>query len=293
MPLVLPPAVAQFTARLNEPFPEASRFRDKLLGAAGTGGFIAAFLIVFQPFGFHTAPNPGALASAFGAVTTIAMVSYEVFFRLLLKIKTDVPSWTLWKWLTSVAGLLTWIALGNFTLLAILYPGYTQSAEYFLLVWRNTVLIGLIPTAVFGLLVQLRATEHFRAQAKELHRPTSHANQTLTVEFSLNQEQTLALCADDVLYIEAMQNYISVYYFERGQDLVEKAIVRDTLQNALTQLIGSTTVRCHRSYLVNYTKVVDISGNAQGLKLSLAHLETDVTIPVSRSYVADFRALMA
>lgn len=280
-------------ARLNAPFPEASSLRDKLLGALVTGCFIAAFLVVFQPFGFHSAPNPGVLGCAFGAVTVISMISYELFFRYVLKIRTDVPSWSLWKWLCNVTGLLTWIAVGNFTLLAILYPSNTLSFAHFFVVWRNTALIGLIPTTVFGLLVQLRAKEHFRAQARELSAPVNPALSALTVEFTVNQEETLSLNADDILYIEAMQNYIAVYFFKFGEGVVGKAVVRDTLQNALVKLSGATIVRCHRSYLVNYTKVIDIVGNAQGLKLSLAGLEADTNITVSRSYVADFRALMA
>jgi DNA-binding LytR/AlgR family response regulator len=45
--------------------------------------------------------------------------------------------------------------------------------------------------------------------------------------------------------------------------------------------------RCHRSYIINESKIVSVRGNAQGLKLSLSNVEEEV--PVSRSYLYLFR----
>jgi DNA-binding LytR/AlgR family response regulator len=48
--------------------------------------------------------------------------------------------------------------------------------------------------------------------------------------------------------------------------------------------------RCHRGYMVNIRKILSVSGNAQGFKLFLEGVTE--TIPVSRSYVPEFREIV-
>jgi DNA-binding LytR/AlgR family response regulator len=53
---------------------------------------------------------------------------------------------------------------------------------------------------------------------------------------------------------------------------------------------GHDFFRCHRTYIVNTSKIADVSGNAQGLKLEIE--KTEFKIPVSRSQIPEFKKLM-
>ena len=89
-----------------------------------------------------------------------------------------------------------------------------------------------------------------------------------------------------------MQNYVELSAISSGK--VDRVLLRQTISSTYTQLqsIDAGNVqRCHRSYIVNLDKISQVSGNAQGLKLSFDGLE-DVLVPVSRSYIAGFKQAM-
>ena len=98
---------------------------------------------------------------------------------------------------------------------------------------------------------------------------------------------------DEVLLVEAMQNYVQLTVISNGQ--ADRVMLRQTISSIYKQLQSNDAdyvLRCHRSYLVNLDKISQVSGNAQGLKLSFDGLE-DVLVPVSRSYIAEFKQAMA
>jgi hypothetical protein len=87
-------------AKLNEPFPESHTGKKNYIGTIYIGGFVAAFLYFFNPFGLQNMPLGLGLSSIiFGFVSTFCSASFSLFVGFVLKAKTDEPSWTLWKWL--------------------------------------------------------------------------------------------------------------------------------------------------------------------------------------------------
>ena len=101
-----------------------------------------------------------------------------------------------------------------------------------------------------------------------------------------NKKQSFDLDPADILYIEAMQNYVIIHYMS-GKNKEQK-IVRNTLSAIEEQLQESQVERTHRSYLVNRQRINSISGNAQGLKLELEGVDQK-QIPVSRKYLKYFQ----
>jgi hypothetical protein len=254
--------------------------------------FIAAFLYFFKPFGMHREPHPELVCLAYGGVTFFCCTTHNWFLTYALRIETDSPNWSLWKWSLSMLGLLVWIAVGNVCLMDWLYPHFQLTWASFLVMLRDTLLLGTIPVVVSGLLIQLRAARRFQAEAQTLDskpkpEPNTEADEQ-TITFAVSAEQNQTLTCDQIAYVQAMQNYVVVHYHTRSGG-TEKMTVRDTISNTLQALVGSSVVRCHRSYLVNYAKVAQVEGNAQGLKLRLSGF-ADVSVPVSRSYVPEFKA---
>jgi len=287
--------ITSIVQRLNEPFPSKDNLADSLVSQFYVSIFIAAFLYFFKPFGMRYAPNPLFVSLAFGVVSFVFASSYDMFCRYVLKIRTDVPSWTLLKWLFYVFLLVSWIALGNYLLQAVLFWGSLGSISLWLEVWKATLLLGCFPIFASGLIIQMRAVQSNLKQAQAIELPAnvvlSQSRSKIRFENGANEE--FECFVDELVLVEAMQNYVRLCLLSDVG--VDRTILRQTISSTLEQLqaCGANNVqRCHRSYLVNLDKVHKVSGNAQGLKLSIEGIE-DQLVPVSRSYIAEFKQAMA
>ena len=65
-------------------------------------------------------------------------------------------------------------------------------------------------------------------------------------------------------------------------DILEKELIRIPLKTVET-FIEFPFLKVHRSYVVNLNQITKISGNSQGMQISLKGL--DEIIPVSRNYI--------
>ena len=90
----------------------------------------------------------------------------------------------------------------------------------------------------------------------------------------------------DLLYLEASQNYVSIFHLGK-KDGLSSLLIRNTLSAAHAELPVDVFYRCHRSYIVNLNKIVGVSGNAQGLLVELENCSSK--IPVSRSFISEFK----
>jgi len=97
------------------------------------------------------------------------------------------------------------------------------------------------------------------------------------IRISTETRETLSLQSDDILYIEAQDNYSRVVWTE-GKNRKEK-LLRITLKNLEEQLSGTDILRCHRSYLVNCSRY-SIYGDSRGFKMKSA--VDSYEVPVSR-----------
>lgn len=84
-----------------------------------------------------------------------------------------------------------------------------------------------------------------------------------------------------IICFEANDNYTAIFFLKEGH--LKKELYRITLKKVELQLFDvKEFVRCHKSYIINISFLRRISGNAQGFKMHLNHL--DFEIPVSRSF---------
>lgn len=278
--------------RLNQPFPSKRNLRSCVLNLLYVSIFIAGFLFVFKPFGMRHVANPFALSVAFGAVSLAFSISFELFCRFAMKVKTDVPSWTLRKWLVQSFLMVSWIALGNYLLQSVLFWGNFGSLKLWLEIWQATLTLGCFPVFVCGLVLQMQAVKNNVQQASEIDLPRQHSIRGPVIEFALSSNESYRVAAADILFVEAMQNYVQIHASDGHE--VSRHVVRNTVANTLQQIqrLGVTSIiRCHRSYLVNIDVIGAVSGNAQGLKLTL-NSSLDEMIPVSRSYIPEFKRVL-
>ena len=91
------------------------------------------------------------------------------------------------------------------------------------------------------------------------------------------------------MYLESVDNYVSVFY--RDSDQVKKQLLRTNLKKLESQFLDSEEImRCHRSYIVNLKNIKTVDGNSRGLQLHFNNLED--SIPVSRKYVKNILKIL-
>jgi hypothetical protein len=85
----------------------------------------------------------------------------------------------------------------------------------------------------------------------------------------------------DLLYVESDDNYATIHYTAGGK--VKFYLLRNTLKKLEEQLKDTPVCRCHRSFLVNFTRVKVMRRERDGI-----YLEMDADgvkdIPVSKTY---------
>jgi hypothetical protein len=271
---------------LAKPFPQEESLYETLCVAGGISIFVFLFLFVFKPFGIHTQESGlFMLCLGFGITTFIASLIYEFIIIKVFGLKGPGSNFTFLKWIFYFLGVMLFISFGNFIFVRIaLFDDIQWNLFPYMI--RGTFAVGVFPIIFFGALALLRQEKKYQAIAQEI---TPFESQLFESEQAATQE-VCEVPTDRVLFIEAMQNYIQIHFINsEGQPAVHTE--RATLKSISDQLdgsaIASSLIRCHRSYFVNQKFIDQISGNAQGLTLTLT--DSDRTIPVSRSYIPVFR----
>ncbi len=111
---------------------------------------------------------------------------------------------------------------------------------------------------------------------------------TLNLTGSTNEHVSLEI--SDLLYIEAVGNYVKVVNKQANDD-VHTTMLRATMKQMEDELQAYTMiVRCHRAFMVNLGQVEQISSNSRAMQLVMRH--THDAIPVSRSNVNKLKELL-
>lgn len=102
--------------------------------------------------------------------------------------------------------------------------------------------------------------------------------------YDMNGELRFRWLLAEVLYIEAADNYVSVYYMKDGRPV--KELIRNTLKNTEKNLAGKNFQKCHRSFLVNIHAVT--GWKKCGRNYLLLFGIDGMSVPVSRLYIPQF-----
>jgi len=98
--------------------------------------------------------------------------------------------------------------------------------------------------------------------------------------------ESVALQVPDILYLEAVGNYVKVYHLRDGQ--VRTDMLRATSKQMENDLEAyPMIVRCHRAFLVNLQQVEQIVSRSGSTQLVIKHCRE--TLPVSRSNMAQVK----
>lgn len=265
------------------PYPKASQslFLKVSFGIALS---IIFTLVAFQPFGTASFEHPNKLLilAGYGIVSFVANALYYFISNYLLSDKV-VDRWSIMNELFFIIGCLFTSLIACFFYWAFVF-NVDFSLSIFLGFIRIAFSVAIVPVAVYLMFLYVA------------YKDVRYAQKTATVEAaekgeillkSANELEVIRTTYDDLLCIKSSDNYVIVYTLVDGHS--SRHMIRNTMKNIQSQLGASTLVKCHRSYLVNASKIQSIDGNVTNSKLTLEGLSAP--IPVSRSKVASIREI--
>jgi hypothetical protein len=147
------------------------------------------------------------------------------------------------------------------------------------------------------LAAELEETRLLNEQLKKLQ--TSNQDSQPTQDSSVNQDsqvtlegsthEHVSLEISDLLYIEAVGNYVKVV--NKRENEVHTNMLRATMKQMEDTLQAyPMIVRCHRAFMVNLGQVEQISSNSRAMQLVMCYSHD--AIPVSRSNVNKLKELL-
>jgi hypothetical protein len=214
----------------------------------------------------------------FGIINLLVCIAYRVI-TVLIGVDHQSKQWTLGKWVFNTLGLIVIIGLVNYLFVA--YLGGMQFQWIFVLsMLGSTLIIGMFPLLFIGAINVNRKTAIYNSISTALMPVPSSMVDQMTI-YTASGDMQLQMSTTTFLYAESSQNYIDIIL--RAENTINKETLRNKISLVEDQLRSSKIVRCHRSYIVNLDHVVDVKGNAQGLKLYFDDLSDYV--PVSRKYI--------
>ncbi|MGR3811076.1 LytR/AlgR family response regulator transcription factor [Jiulongibacter sp. NS-SX5] len=266
---------------IQQPYPFVDNDRSApeiLLRSFLVGMFIAAFLLIFQPFGISkwktVAPDWYLYTMGFGVVTFVCLLIVRFGVIKLFPKFFNEKDWTIGREIFLNIGFLIFIAFGNF-LYEVACITKDWKNHQFLWNLLTVIAIGIFPIVFDVLSTYYRALKKYRPL--ELFESEVAPQTTEIILTAENGTDQLKFNSDELLYIESADNYSKIVLTTK-----DPVLLRGSLSRMTSQILQDHIKRCHRSFVVNFDKVKKVTGNAQGYKLELK--DSLEVIPVARKY---------
>lgn len=275
----------------SKPYPSDKSIRRWLLTSVCIGIFIGLFLIVFQPFDTGNIPDRSfriLFLGGYGLLTIIVCIIYGLLLRFLFPKWMDEKSWTAGKEIVGTLSIIFIVSICNLFYTNIVFHRTFEPVQ--IPYWAAiTLLVSIIPVSFTVMLRQGKMSRESEGMAKEMNveieqrkdEPPQKVEPVAAqwIFTSENEKEKVEADEKNLLFIESADNYSTFYILE--QDQLKKQMLRGSLKKMEELANNLTLFRCHRTYIVNLSKVISVSGNAQGYRL---HFDgTEITVPVSRN----------
>lgn len=248
-----------------------------------TALFALAFINIYTPFSAEKKLNlndvdlllNSSLAILAGMV--VIVVSRIVMYKTTKKNPLTYLYYSLWIFAEILS-----MAAGYTVYVKYVLNDVRMLSEIYQVTIKNTALILLLPYSVLWLYFAYREKTKQLEEIAHGHGPKP--NQDKMVPFYDDKGKLkFSVVLDDLVYLEASDNYVSIYYSANKK--LSKYMIRNTLKNLEEKLHALGFLRCHRSYLVNFSKVKILKREKEGVFLEL-NTEDGLTLPVSKTYVS-------
>ena len=250
-----------------------------------TSVFALVFINLYSPFGVNTWYNltrPELLfysSMVILAGLLIIAISRIIMFRVTRKKSLSAGNYIVWIVVEIVSLSAVYVMLQYFfiTQPSDILESYKES-------FKITTLVLLLPYTLsllyFSWMEKNRRIEQL-SRLKEAEKPAPPAFMPFKDE---RGELRFSVKTEDLLYLEAADNYVVIHYLDGKQQ--EKFMIRNSLKNFEQELGIFGVIRCHRSYMVNFSRVKIIRKEKDGLVLEI-DAPGKKNLPISETYVKE------
>ncbi len=244
------------------------------------------FLNFFEPFGLYydkSISHEDVFIELFIAMLTafVVLLLTQFVVRELFKVnKFTAVTLILWFLFEATLVASVWF------ILEVLDK--TFIGNYFALWLENFIAYFLIMFLPYFLYVSYCHTKDI-IKRLETEKNSSISDGEVLKDISLkdeNDDVKMILKVENLFFIQSSDNYVEINYLEN--DVAKKLLVRNSVKKMEEQFSHTLIIRCHRSFMVNTSKIEFAKKTPSGFNLRLKHL-SGVTIPVSKSFISEFR----
>ncbi len=255
-----------------------------------TALFALVFINIYAPFGVESWYKVTRLQLLFySSLVILTGVLVVVISRIIMYHYCKKHTLTLFQFIIWVIAEVFFMAL-FYSLFENLILSDKRSFETLLKnSILNTALVLLLPYAVQWLYFSWR-DQKIRLEAFKEGAPQEETTRNMIAFNDERGVMQLSIKCDQLLFIEASGNYINIAYSHNNR--IRKTLVRNTLKEVENTYSDSELIRCHRSYIVNFSNVKLMRKTKEGLVLELEAPEPS-EIPVSKSYIEKVMALFS
>jgi hypothetical protein len=267
------------TGFLNKPYDLLEYRKFEILHSYGIAFFNFIFLLLFKPFGLYTlsfAERLKSLSIYFAVVLPVILLNSLILKRYFFKKYTigNTILWFTWSFIL--------VAIGLFVVNAYLFDQGKFFIYLFFWFIVVTVIISIIPLSIIMLVHYNYVLIHRLKNAASINEILKNKHHKQHKDILLEDESSnkkLFMSLESLLYITSADNYVDICYVEENK--IRHELIRNSLTNIEKCLANTKQLfRCHKSFIINLSNVVSITGNTAGYKLKINHV--DLLIPVSR-----------
>lgn len=91
----------------------------------------------------------------------------------------------------------------------------------------------------------------------------------------------LSLRPDALYYLEAADNYVQIHYMKG--DKLQHYLLRNSLRELERSFNDKDLIRCHRSYIVNFSRIKMLKRTSEGLMIDF-DVDTVPSLPITKTY---------
>lgn len=247
-----------------------------------TAAFALVFINIYQPFGsknwFQVSDVKYFLFSSLIILTGVLVV---VISRIIMYYFSKNHDLLISQYAVWVLGEIIAMSLFYTILETFAFNDTRSFKEMMKQSTINTSLVLLLPYSTIWLYFSLKdknkKLEELSHELEVMEQPVKG----ILNFFDEKKELRLSVFSEQVLWIEAADNYVKIQYLNKGK--VSAFMVRNTLKVIEESLINTSMVRCNRSTIINFDHVIILKKEKEGILLGLDK-EFIPDIPVSKTY---------
>ena len=278
---------------LLAPYPCNTSFKHVLSISLSIGVFVFCFLCFFKPLGVlpDIEDHHTSLSIIYPIISIIVILFIGNIIPRIFPKQFNDKSWNTLKEIIFILFIVLAISIVNYYITFYYFKIYNINNEFnytntyiFIKTISSTFLVALLPCILVIVINQLillnKALENSIEINNIIKKKDNNRKANNIVFIGEGKNEKIEIKEHNFVFSQASANYSEIYYINNNK--LEKRLLRCSLSNIEKQILKFNNLsRVHRGFIVNLSKVINVSGTAQGYKL---HFDTtDIKVPVSRN----------